>query len=359
MKYILSFFSLLILLIANSALAQTSRSECNFDTILEQSYFFQDSFYSQKLYSSDTDTGWRMGYALKANPSVSVYIGHTFSPDTSTLNQLEYLNHIDFELSRIQQIYANQGIQGQRIIDIDANPTSWGVLSSPNYGGISYNEEYIHYQVGNTCNLILLKRVPLDFSNNELLPIIDSDLDSIVELASAYMGPVVYAMESSAPTGFVALVFGVVLPVILGFSLLILFNKLQFFPNSIFSFQSKLIILIPQMLSYIYLVGDFVVDYIDNNKHEGFELSIFYVLALISIMSWGVMGKKLYIPLAINSVSFILSLSYLIMGWSYNVMPFVTVSVAAVFMSILLLFLSYFIEEDFRIKRDRRVKGLN
>ena len=358
MKLFFALIFLLASLVSDKVYAQSTRAQCNFDTILQQSFLISDRFSSTPIFTNESDTGWRMGYALKANPAVGIYIGHTYTPDLSQMSQLDYLNHLDFEISQIQQVYVNQGYPNNRVLLLENHPYKWGVESNPVYNGIPYQEEYMHYQVGTDCNFIILKRIPVDFLSNELLTLINQEILSIVDLAYAYMGPVSLLKESSSPVGLIALIFGVLIPLALGGAAFVLLNKIGIFPHSVFNFNNKIFIIIPQVASYLYLIGDFLIDYLDNNRSEGFELAIFYVLALIGIMSWGILGRKLPIPISISLTSFLLSITYIIMGWGHDAIPFVFISIVALFGIVCTLFLAKFSEEEFRIQRDRRIRGL-
>lgn len=357
-------FKTLILLIlsiflsSEAAYAVSSRAECNFDTILDQSYFFTDRFRSQNLYESESDVGWRVGYALQANPLVNVYIGHNFSPDTVDMTQLEYLTHIDYELTRIQTTFANQGFESSRLILLDQSPYKWGVVSQSNYNAIPFVEEYYHYQVGNKCNFLVLKRYPYDFSDNQLLSIINTELENFIQLAYDYIGPVQLMEESNAPSGFLALLFGVMLPMAFGGAIYMLFNNLSIYGSGVLTVHQKLVVISPQIIAYLYLIGDFVIDFIDNNRTTGFELTVFYVLGLIGIMSWGIFGRKFYVPASISLSSFALSIMYMIMGWSYNYAPFLAVAVFSLVGVVHIVLLAKISEEDKRIKRTQKSEGI-
>jgi hypothetical protein len=344
------------LVIANPAKAQTI---CNFDTLFEQFIFFQNDFNIREIYQSESSTGWRKAYTYNNNPNYNIYIGHNFTPDITEMDEASYLQFLDVEISKTQQMYLQSGFQSKRSFEVNKKPFNWNVVVNPNYDGRKYYEKYETIQVGNKCNLIVLQRYPVEFANSSTFNLIQGKIIEVIQLAYSYQGPISLKEQKFLPTGIFSVFIGIAVPL-----LIFIFGYLFLLRNSImggvkFNGVKRGFVTILPILSSLYLFGSIVAYMIDNQDFLGYEIAAISGLFALIYMIWGIMGEEIYIPLSIYISSLAVSIIYLLFDWTLVYYPYLIYFLISMFSIFQIIIMAKSSLEERQMKKERKWAGMS
>jgi hypothetical protein len=195
----------------------TAEESCLIDGLVDNLRVVIDEFRDvsdARIVSSDQE-GWRRMFVDRRTGMTSIAVAEFTVPNTHQITRKKFLQAFNDETLR--SVSEKQGHGEWVTFGIKTNaPITSVITTAPSYNGTPYLESLYRFQVGNSCNMLVLVRSPNYTDSRPLWDKVNAAVEDLRVQVSNFRPAPAFRPRASAPAGVLGMVMGLLLPLICG-----------------------------------------------------------------------------------------------------------------------------------------------